>query len=230
MSKTSTSAELFTERRLTIADRLTRHWRLKLFMLVALTVCFCGPYMFLAHHAFSSVHDLPLTALDRLAGFDPRWVWVYQSVYLLTATLPWLATTRAELKTYLVGFTWLASICFLIYLFCPTRVPRPLSENPSGMYWLLLAYDGPYNAFPSLHAGFLYFTLAFARRVYGRVPLTVTIVLCGWSALILWSTLATKEHYVVDLIAGIALAAGCDAAAWSSRFRSVAVKSQVGLR
>ncbi len=230
MSKTSTPAESSIKNRLTIADRLATHWRLKLFMLIALTTCFCGPYVFLAHHAFFPVRELPLAALDRLAGFDPRWVWVYQSVYLLTATLPWLATTRAELKTYLVGFTFLASVCFLFYLFCPIIVPRPVTDHASGMYRLLLAYDGPYNAFPSLHAGFLYLTLAFARRVYGRIPLATTMFLFTWSALILWSTLVTKEHYVVDLVAGIALAAGCDAAAWSSRFRSVAAKSHFGLR
>src|SRR6266516_2824865 len=113
MFKTSTLAESSTDGRLTIADRLTTHWRLKLLMLIALSICFCGPYVFLAHCGLFPARDLPLTAVDRLAGFDPRWVWVYQSIYLLTATLPWLATTRADLKTYLIGFTLLVSACFL---------------------------------------------------------------------------------------------------------------------
>src|SRR5258707_186190 len=129
MSKTSMPAELSIDGQMTIADRLTTQWRLKLLMLIALTVCFCGPYVFFAHRAFFPVRDLPLTAVDRLAGFDPRWVWVYQSVYLLTATLPWLATTRAELKTYLIGFSLLTAVCFLVYVFYPIRIPRPASAR-----------------------------------------------------------------------------------------------------
>lgn len=200
--------------------RVTTLWRTKLALLVVLTAGFCATYIYLAHHAFFPVRDLPLLWIDRVAGFDPRWVWVYQSVYLLTGTLPWLATTREQLRRYVIGFLLLTSVCFTIYLFFPTHVPRPVVEAPGGMYWLLLTYDGPYNALPSLHAGFLYYTLRFARRVYGRPAWHVSVVILIWSAVILWATLATKEHYAVDLLVGIALAAVCDWAAWRSRPRS----------
>lgn len=236
MSRTSTPAELSTEAGVactagitpTVWQRVRAHWRLKLLMLVGLTISFCGPYLFLAHNAFFPVNELPLTVLDRLAGFDTRWVWVYQSVYLLTGTLPWLATQREQLRRYLIGFVLLTSVCIVIYIFWPIRVPRPVVEDAGGMYWLLLCYDGPYNALPSLHAGFLYYTLAFARRVYGPPPVGVAVGLIGWAVLILWSTLATKEHYAVDLAAGIALAVVCDMAAWSRMFRRTADASHIG--
>ncbi len=195
-----------------------------------LTTVFCVPYVFLAHHVFFPVRTLPLLAPDRWAGFNVRWVWVYQSIYLLTATLPWLATRREQLQKYLGGFALLTAISFAIYVFFPVIVPRPTVAEANGVYGLLLSYDGPYNAMPSLHAGFLYYTLAFAWRVYERPPRWAVVVLAGWALLILWSTLATKEHYLLDLIAGVALAAVCDVAAWSRMRRSTGEKSAGGSR
>ncbi len=226
MWKTSTQVKSS----ISLAERVRTCARLKAALLVALTTLFCVPYVYLAHYAMFPVHDLPLTPLDHWAGFDTRWVWVYQSIYLITATLPWLASSRAQLMRYIHGFTILVIVCFAIYIFFPVRVPRPGVDSPTGMYWVLLLYDGPYNAFPSLHAGFLYYTLAFARRVYGRPSRGIAAGLIIWSALILWSTLATKEHYFIDLVAGIALAMVCDLAAWRSTFRKIGEKSQDGAR
>lgn len=215
---------------ISLRERVTACWRLKLGLLVGLTLVFCVPYVYLAHHAFFPVRTLPLWPIDEWAGFRPGWVWVYQSVYLLTGSLPWLAKDWAELKRYLVGFAMLAGVSFLIYVFMPVAAPLPRVERPAGLYWVLRQYDGPYNAMPSLHAGFLYYTLAFARRVFGRPPAWVSIGVLGWAILILWSTLVTKEHYFVDLPAGIALAAVCDWAAWRSSVASRGEKSQAGLR
>jgi membrane-associated phospholipid phosphatase len=210
--------------------RVVAEWRLKLLLLVGLTAAFCGPYLLLTHHAVRPVRDLPLTALDRWAGFDPRWVWAYLSLYLLNPTLPWLATSRAQLQRYVVGFAWLAGVCFVIYLLMPVRAPRPAVYPSTGMYALLRQLDGPYNALPSLHAGFIYFTLAFARRVYGPVRPAVVAFFLGWGAVIIWATLATKQHYAVDLLAGIVVAAACDAVAWRRSRRSVGEKSHAGFR
>lgn len=226
MSRISTPAKSS----ISLGRRVRACWRLKLALLAGLTTAFCVPYVFLAHHAFFPVRSLPLLWIDRRAGFDPDWVWVYQSVYLLTGTLPWLATSREQLMRYVRGFIALATISFAIYVFFPVQIPRPFTADPTGLYWLLLLYDGPYNAIPSLHAGFLYYTLAFARRVFGPPPTWIAMVLISWSLLILWSTLATKEHYAVDLVAGIALAVVCDLAAWRSRLISVGEKSHAGVR
>ena len=224
MSKTSTPEKSS----INLPMRLRTCFAFKATLLVGLTILFCVPYIYLAHHAFFPVHDFTLSSIDKWAGFDTRWVWVYQSIYLLTGSLPWLATHRTQLWNYVYGFSGLVIVCFAIYLFLPIKVPRPPVSNPTGMYALLLFYDGPYNAFPSLHAGFLYYTFAFAVRVYGRPRLPISIGLITWAILILWATLATKEHYFVDLAAGIMLAAFFDAAAWSRIWRRIGSKSHEG--
>ena len=197
-----------------LMERFRSLWPLKVLLLVGLTALFCIPYIFLAHHPYFAVHELPTLPPDRWTGFDRRWVWVYQSLYLLTGTLPGLATSREQLMRFFWGFMLLAGCSFAIFLFFPTQAPRPSDPAAGGMYGLLMSYDGAYNAFPSLHAGFLYYTLAFTRRVT-RPPGWVSATAVLWALLILWATMATKEHYFIDIVAGLALAAASDAVVWS---------------
>jgi membrane-associated phospholipid phosphatase len=211
-----------------LPHRLRAHWRCKLLLLVGLTVIFSVPYIYFANRPVFQPRDLPLTWLDRAAGFDPRWVWVYQSVYLLTGSLPWLAKTREHLRRYVWGFAYLTTASFLIFILFPVRCPRELIEQPTAMYRLLMLYDGPYNAMPSLHVGFLFYTLCFIWRVRAPLPRITWAVLIGWSLLIAWSTLATKEHYAMDLLVGIAFGWIADLAAWSRMLRISGETSQSG--
>jgi membrane-associated phospholipid phosphatase len=214
-------AEEETPRSLT--RRFAREWRFKLSLGLTLAALFCFPYFLLEYHPLFPSRTLPLSWLDRAAGFHPMWIWPYQSIYLLINALPWLATSREQLRRYTVGFGALCAVGFAVFLLFPVRAPRPAVERATGMFRLLLLYDRPLNALPSLHAGLLVYTLAFGRRVVGRaLPWKVWLALLAWSGVILYATLATKQHYAVDLVAGAVLAAGCDALAWFSRDRSMA--------
>jgi membrane-associated phospholipid phosphatase len=213
-----------------VKRRFCSEWQFKLLLAIALSTIFCVPYFLLMYFPQRPIGTLPLTRLDRLTGFDPRWVWVYQSVYLPINVLPWLATRRDELWRFAWGFVVICAIGFAIFLMMPIACPRPaVVENPSIMYRLLMTYDGPINAFPSLHAALLVYTLLFASRVVGRA-----ISHIGWSFLIIWSllilyaTLATKEHYAVDVLAGVALAWVGNAVAWRALpVRAAARRMQV---
>jgi hypothetical protein len=210
-------------------QRAVSLWRLKLTLLVVLTGLFCVPYVYLANHPFFTPRGVPLTWLDHAVGFNPHWIWVYQSVYLLTGLLPLVAHTREQLKRYITGYTLLVSVCFLIYIFFPTQIVRHAPEGEPGfMFQLLWLYDGNCNALPSLHVGFLYFTLMFARRVYGPVPWWVSGGLILWFLAIAYSTLALKEHYAWDLYTGVGLAVVCDLLAWSRMVKGTPVAEAAG--
>ena len=60
-------------------------------------------------------------------------------------------------------------------------------------------------AFPSLHAAYVvlfsYFTIKL-KRTYGLVSIPITVG-------VLFSTIYLGQHYIVDLVAGVAVAAGC---------------------
>jgi membrane-associated phospholipid phosphatase len=191
-------------------------WRLKAILAAAMTVLFCGPYFLAGHYPLFPVRDLPLTWADRAVGFHPyAWVWVYQSEYLVVNLIPWLALTRCQLTHYARGFAVVALVSFVVFVFFPVRSPRPPMSDQTGMYRLVLQYDVPLNALPSLHAGLVVYTLCFGWRVFaGRLPRGLGAACVLWAGLILYATLATKQHYLVDIVAGAVLAVIADAVVW----------------
>jgi len=194
-----------------IAARIAAHWPFKAVLSVVLTLLFCVPYFTLQHLTLFPVRTFDLTAIDRAVSFDPRWVWVYQSVYLLITIIPWTVTSRPHLERYARGFIALSLVAFACFLFFPVAGPRPDTIPPTGMFSWLAWYDKPTNAMPSLHVGLAAFTVLFGARATAgllapstRLPLIVIGVV--WVAAIGYAALATKQHYAVDLPAGVAAA------------------------
>jgi len=145
-----------------------------------------------------------MTFLDHWAGFQPTpWAWVYESNFLITGIIPWLMVSRMELRRYAIGFTLLSALSFLIFAVFPVASPRPVNLEANDTLIFITRIDGPLNAFPSLHAASLVYTIALARRLFGRqLKWSMLAGLLVWASLILFATLATKQHYAVDLLAG----------------------------
>lgn len=207
----------------TLFGRFKAIWKLKLAATFAVSVIFWSGYLYLSRHAFFPLHELPVTVFDSWAGYRPYpWSWIYESVFLLTGVIPWLIITRDQLRRYLAGFALLSLASFAIFVFFPVASPRPASAAAAPFLLFITHVDGPLNAFPSLHAGCLIYNLLLARRLFGNAihPL-LTSVLWLWAFLILYATLATKQHYAFDLVPGVILGWLTDWLAW----RSVADKS-----
>jgi membrane-associated phospholipid phosphatase len=201
-----------------LIGRLRSCWRLKVQLSIALLILFDVPYFLIGHYPVFPVHTLPLSAIDRAIGFHPRgWVWVYQSFYLLLNIIPWLARERWELQRYLRGFVIVSVVSFACFVIFPIRGPQPEVHDAGGMYWLLRQYDVTLNSLPSLHAGLLVYTVCFSRRI-GLLRVFVVI----WCMLVLYATLATKEHYLVDIVAGAVLALLADAWIWRDQVSTMA--------
>jgi len=198
-----------------IWQRVMTRWQHKAWLTAWLTFVFVPLYLLLSHRVWQPLWNPPLMWFDRNIPFQPGWVWAYQSLYLITGTIPWLATTASQLRRYVVSFWLVAIVGLVIFVLLPVAAPRPQVATHSPGMSLLLIYDGPYGDFPSLHAGFLVLTLAFGFRVMDcRVPIVVIALMLAWAAVILYATLALKEHYAIDLLAGIALALAADCLVW----------------
>jgi membrane-associated phospholipid phosphatase len=204
MSKTSTPDALSVEPAISLADRFAACWREKLWLMLVANIFFWAGYIFLSRHALFPAHKLPMTWLDNRAGFQPHpWAWVYESNFALVGIVPWLIATRGDLRRYVFGFALLALVSFLMFALYPVASPRPPAPPDSPFLVFITTVDGPLNAFPSLHAGTLVYALIWVKRLFGRTlhPLVATGLLV-WALLILFATLATKQHYAIDLAAG----------------------------
>jgi membrane-associated phospholipid phosphatase len=199
-----------------VIERLKSEWRLKLVLVVVINALFWSGYQMLARYAFFPQRAVPETALDRAVPFQPEpWAWVYLSQYIFTGMLPLLLTSRESIRRYVVSLTLMSASGFAVFLFFPTPGPRPAEVGGNlAMNWIAMA-DGTLNAFPSLHAAFIVCMSVLAWRMFGRShPRRVVLVSVLWGGAILFSTLATKQHYALDLLAGALLGWLADSLAW----------------
>lgn len=190
-------------------------WREKVGWSIGLTAFFCVPYFALQRLDLWPARTLPLSRLDAAVAFDPAWTWLYQSGYVLLSAVPWALDRRGDLRRYARGFVGISLAGFLVFLVLPIAGPRPAVVPSTGAYALLAAYDAPTNAFPSLHVALLTFTvLVAARATRGRLSPWARGVLVGgaaaWALAVAYAALATKQHYAVDLAAGLLLAVAVD--------------------
>jgi membrane-associated phospholipid phosphatase len=191
--------------------RLLAQWRLKIRVCLGLAVGICVPYFGLQQVALFEPQTVPATLLDGWIAFDPSWVPAYESIALLVPLAIWLATRRDELLRYSRGLALLCGVSFACFLLVPVAGPRPALAPDDGMYQALVDVDAAVNAFPSLHAGLTVYSLLFAwqvvRDALGRAERRVFLAgACIWATVILYGTLATKQHWSLDLPAGMLLA------------------------
>lgn len=202
-----TVADLPTTRWRVIAQAMTRPYRVTLPMV--LLVSLVPFYLFIPDLRPVEQWNAPALALDRAIPLLPSWSLVYGALYLFLIVLPILAIReedpiRRTVHAYLLA--WITAYAFFIAW--PTVAPRPpgeLVEGTSFGAWglrLLYGADPPYNCFPSLHVAHSFIS-ALALRGLHR-PLGALSL--GAASLVAVSTLFTKQHYVLDVVAGVALA------------------------
>ena len=96
-------------------------------------------------------------------------------------------------------------ISFAFYFFAQSEVVRPVllgTDLFTRMIRDVYAGDNPFNDFPSLHTSVSTILAIHWWRVDRRVGIPVAI----WTMLIVASTVLIKQHYIADLIFGLALA------------------------
>lgn len=200
-------------------ERMAAEVPAKVAVWLGLAVGICVPYFALQRVDAFARQSVPVTPIDRWVAFEPAWIGAYVSLALLVPLAPLLAARRDELARYARGLALLCAVCFAIFLVFPVLGPRPDAAPTGGLYAWIVSVDRPANSMPSLHAGLTVYSLLFAGRVlrggaHRTPPLAVRAAGLGWGALILFSTLATKQHWLVDLPAGALVAWAAHASAW----------------
>ena len=198
-----------------VADSLRRPYRATWPM--AALVLLVPLYLFIPQLAFNRPPHAPALSLDHRIPLQPAWVLVYGPLYLFLILLP-LFVIRGErhirqtLYAYLT--VWLSA--YVVFLLYPTVAPRPgdtVAGDGFAAWGLRFLYDAdpPYNCFPSLHVAHSFVSALSSYRVHRGVGLAA--IVCAFVVGI--STLFTKQHYVLDVAAGVLLASA--ASAWFLR-------------
>jgi membrane-associated phospholipid phosphatase len=133
---------------------------------------------------------------------------------------PALLETRRELYGYCALMAGLCLTGLVIFYFWPTAVP--VADVDWALYPgmdFLKRMDAAGNACPSLHVATAVFSgawLYYLLRRFGA-PSWMLVINWTWCVGIVYSTLATRQHVAVDVIAGLLM--GALAAVLSLRHR-----------
>ncbi|MGJ7495897.1 phosphatase PAP2 family protein [Variovorax sp. RT4R15] len=191
-----------------IGFRMRRHFLLKFVGTSVFTWLFFIGYFHLLRHPAYPVMVMPLTALDHLIPFQPQTLFAYLSLWVYIGFAPGLQRTFAELVVY--GL-WISGLCLsglALFYFWPTAVP-PLTMDVSSYpgFAMLQGVDAAGNACPSMHVAAAIFTAIRLEDVLRRTrtPVFLRLLNLAWFLAIAWSTLAVKQHVVLDAAAGALL-------------------------
>ncbi len=165
------------------------------------------------------------TPLDALIPFLPWSYAVYSSFFALLLGAAW----RLEADEYLrmLAAVLVANgVCYVGFLLFTAHYPRPPLESIPPGFWreqfrVMYASDGAGNTFPSIHVAT---TLLGALRLRRRKGGALWMV---WALFISLSTLTVKQHFVVDVLGGAAVAWGVHAVVFRAKRRASAPRETV---
>ena len=114
-----------------------------------------------------------------------------------------------NLNKYFYSYFALQSVSVMIFYLWPTTYPRDLFPLPDDLgaithfaFSTLRTTDTPANCCPSLHVSSVYLsTFIFLSDQRKKFPFFFI-----WGTAIVFSTLTTKQHYLIDVISGFMMA------------------------
>lgn len=166
-------------------------------------------YFWVMHNPPSTPTVMPLTPLDRWVDVSDDAMLLYGSLWFYISLAPAFAKDKAELWACARGAATMAAVGLAVFWFFPTTVPVfavDWSQYPALQF--LKATDVGGNAFPSLHVAFAVFTAMLLGRQLRSVdaPAWTRWVNLLWAFGIVYSTLATRQHVLLDVVGGTLLA------------------------
>jgi membrane-associated phospholipid phosphatase len=163
-------------------------------------------YIFIGALTRGAPTHVPEIALDRAVSLQPGWIFVYASLGLVALLPLFIVRQRTLFYRAMQAYLMVMLVSYAGFVLYPTVAPRPAHVAGDGFSsWslrFLYSLDPPYGCFPSLHVAYSFVSALTCYRLHRGLG----IAAATWAALIGVSALFTKQHYVVDVIAGALLA------------------------
>ena len=169
-------------------------------MLLWLWLLYYGPQRW----PLSVPRELAPGFLDQAIPFIPNTAWIYQSLFLLLPFAVLIQPTEIAFVRFVFGFCVLVACFSVIFWLYPTELRTPVAVPTTSWSYdhLVAEVDGRRNAFPSLHAALTVYAGISIIGVYRQSALVCCLMVL-WVFLLLVSTLTTKQHIFVDVLAGV---------------------------
>jgi len=144
------------------------------------------------------------TSLDRRIPFVPQLALIYFSTYIFVIQ-PFIILSEArQFYWMLASFGSITVIASLIHALVPSKIERNemlVAEGLSSQLIVLFQRTcKPYGNFPSMHVALSVPVVGANFLVAGPVAGSIALI---WAILIALSTLFTKQHYLLDVLAGL---------------------------
>ena len=193
-----------------VGRRVLAYFWLKAIGTSAIMTVFFIAYFHLLRHPDGPVTVMPLTWIDRWIGFQPWALPIYLSLWFYVCLPPTLMVSRAQLVRFGVGISAVCLFGLGVFALWPTQVPSMAADYARyADFRLLRGVDASGNACPSLHVASAVFAALWLDRMLPRLgrgwPYRALNAL--WCALIVYSTMAVKQHVLLDALGGAALGA-----------------------
>lgn len=158
----------------------------------------------------SKYHYDITSPIDNLIPVIPATIIIYLGCYLYWLVNYVIGAGQEDDEAYkfLSADLFAKLICMVIFIAFPTTNTRPVLED-NGFFTealkMLYQIDAADNLFPSIHCLTSWFCLIAVRKnpnvksVYKIISVIITVAICV-------STLTTRQHVIVDVAGGIALA------------------------
>jgi len=191
-----------------IAAVIPRYLYLKSIGTTLFISLFFGAYFYLLKGPAYPTTVMPFTLLDRLIGFQPLALPMYLSLWVYVSLPPALLATRRELYGYGLAMAGTCLAGLIVFYLWPTAVPAAnidWAQYPDVEF--LKNMDASGNACPSLHVATAVFSGIWLNHLLRRfgAPLWILVFNGVWCIGIIYSTLATRQHVAMDVLAGLVL-------------------------
>jgi membrane-associated phospholipid phosphatase len=126
------------------------------------------------------------------------------AMVFVVGTLAYFVLFTPRVRETAYSYTFCLAVSCATYLAFQTTVDRPPVDANSaftGLVSFIYANDQPYNCFPSLHVSLT----VLASLIWARGRRRLAVPLAGWVVLVALSTLFTKQHVLLDVLAGAVL-------------------------
>jgi membrane-associated phospholipid phosphatase len=193
------------------ALRLMAFWPAKMIGTTIGMIAFFFVYLWVLRHPSSPPTLMPVMLVDQWIGFFPAALPVYFSLWIYVSLAPALLDNSRELLGYVAAAVAQSAIGLGIFFLWPTAVlPLELEWSRYPGFAFLKTIDASGNACPSLHVAFAILAAAWIRRTLSQTGAGVVPRLFNWLWClgIIYSTIATRQHVFLDVVAGAVLGSG----------------------